>query len=166
MDQIKTFIKNINQSHAYLLSLNDQDSNSVINLLESSLLASGKTSLENIKAVEQVLSTFLYENGIIIDKYYYCYHHPDGVVAEYSGECKCRKPGTLFLEDAIEKFNLNAKDCWFVGDRDTDVECGKAMGMRTVQVKNKHSGSKAGKETPDEFAADIYEAVLKIVERG
>ena len=127
--------------------------------------AKGKVTLETLQAVEQVLADYLSENGITVSKYYYCYHHPEGVVAEYSGQCRCRKPGTLFLEDAIEQFNLNAEECWFIGDRDTDVACGKAMGMRTVQVKNKHVGDKAGKETPDIFASDVYDAALQIVGR-
>jgi len=125
--------------------------------------AKGKIPLENLQAIERVLSDYLQENNIIVDKYYYCYHHPDGVVAEYSGPCKCRKPGTLFLEDAIDRFDLNAEACWFVGDRDTDIECGKAMGMRTVQIKNKHAGDKAGKENPDKHAQDVYEAAVYIV---
>jgi len=125
--------------------------------------AKGKISLENLQAIERILEEFLLENGIIVDKYYYCYHHPDGVVAEYSGECRCRKPGTLFLEDAIDRFDLIAEDCWFAGDRDTDVLCGKKMGMRTVQIKNRHAGSKAGNETPDEYASDILEAAMKII---
>jgi hypothetical protein len=37
------------------------------------------------------------------------------------------------------------------------------MGMRTIQVKNKHVGDKAGMETPDKYASDVYEAVLQIV---
>ena len=127
--------------------------------------AKGKIPLENIQAVERVLSDYLSENGVTISKYYYCYHHPDGVVDGYSGQCGCRKPGTLFLEEAIEQFNLDTEECWFVGDRDTDVACGKAMGMRTIQVKNKLVGDKAGKETPDIYAADIYDAALQIVGR-
>ena len=120
--------------------------------------AKGKATLENLQAIERILSGYLSENGITIDKYYYCYHHPEGIVAEYSGECRCRKPGTLFLEDAVERFDLNSGDCWFAGDRDTDITCGKKMGMRTVQIKNKHAGNKAGKETPNAFASDIFEA--------
>jgi D-glycero-D-manno-heptose 1,7-bisphosphate phosphatase len=127
--------------------------------------AKGKATLENIQAIERVLAEYLSENGITVDKYYYCYHHPDGVAEGYSGECRCRKPGTLFLEEAIEQFKLNAEDCWFIGDRDTDVACGRAMGMRTIQVRNKHAGDKAGNESPDEYASDIYEAVNIITER-
>jgi len=127
--------------------------------------AKGKTTLENLHAIEQVLSDHLSENGIFPDGFYYCYHHPDGVVAEYSIQCRCRKPGTLFLEDATERFGLITGDCWFVGDRDTDVACGKAMGMKTVQIKNKYAGKNAGNEVPDEYARDVYEAALIITGR-
>jgi len=128
--------------------------------------AKGKTSLENIRSIENLLSEYLDEHGVSANKYYYCYHHPNGIITEYSKPCKCRKPGTFFLEDAIERFKLNTQSCWFVGDRDTDITCGKTMGMRTIQIKNKHSVSKAGKKTPDEYASDIYKAALLIIERG
>ena len=128
--------------------------------------AKGKTSLENIQAVEQLLEDFMNENGKLIDRYYYCYHHPDGVVPEYSGSCKCRKPGTLFPEEAMSQFKLSAENCWFVGDRDTDVLCGKAMGMHTILIKNKHSANKAGKSAPDEYASGIYEAAQIIINGG
>jgi len=128
--------------------------------------AKGKTTLENIQAIEQLLKTYLEENDIPIDRYYYCYHHPDGVIPEYSGLCGCRKPGTLFLEDAFAGFKLNAEKCWIIGDCDTDAECGKAMGIHTILIKNKHSANKRGRETPDDYASDIFEAAKKIIERG
>jgi len=120
--------------------------------------AKGKIPLENIKAIEQLLSDYLEENGVSAEKYYYCYHHPNGVVPEYTGDCKCRKPGTLFLKEAIEQFKLSAEKCWFIGDRDIDILCGKTMGMRTVLIRSKYSTDKAGNETPNEYATDIYEA--------
>lgn len=125
--------------------------------------AKGKASLENIKQIAGLLSDFSEENGHLIDEFYYCYHHPDGVVAEYSIKCKCRKPGTLFLEEAVKKFDLDKDLCWFVGDRDTDITCGKAMGFKTVKIINEHSADKSGNETPTQFADNLHEAALKIV---
>lgn len=66
---------------------------------------------------------------------YFCPHLPQGVIKEYSIECLCRKPGTLFLEAAQEKYQLDLSESWFVGDRENDIECGLAKGMRTIQVK-------------------------------
>jgi len=124
--------------------------------------AKGKTSLENIKAIEKLLEDFSKENGGLIDEYYYCYHHPNGIVPEYSTVCRCRKPDTLFLEEAIKKYNLDKGTCCFIGDQDTDIKCGKAMGFYTIKIKNKHSMQKSGTATPDDYAYDLYDAALKI----
>ena len=124
--------------------------------------AKGKTSLENIKAIEKQLSDFSTENGELIDKYYYCYHHPDGIVPEYAISCQCRKPGKLFLEEAVKKFNLDKTECYFIGDQDTDITCGMTMGFYTIKINNKHSLHKSGTVVPNDFALNLYEAALKI----
>lgn len=125
--------------------------------------AKGKTTLENIKTIEKLLADFSLENGGLIDEYYYCYHHPNGIVPEYTISCRCRKPNTLFLEEAIKKFNLDKDKCYLVGDQDTDIKCGKAMGFYTIKINNKYSMHKSGLVTPDDFALDLYEAALKII---
>jgi D-glycero-D-manno-heptose 1,7-bisphosphate phosphatase len=124
--------------------------------------AKGKTSLENIKAIEKLLCTFAEENGGLIDAYYYCYHHPQGIMPEYTQKCRCRKPGTLFIEQAIKKYDLSIQDCYLIGDQDTDIQCGKSMGIKTIKIYNKHSSKKSGKETPYTTVANLYEAVIKI----
>ena len=123
----------------------------------------GKTSLENIKAIEKLLSDFSEENGDLIDAFYYCYHHPEGIVPGYSKHCRCRKPGTLFLEEAIINFSLDARRCWFIGDRDTDVKCGKSVGFYTIKIENKHSADKSGLEEPDFFADNLLDATIKLI---
>jgi len=101
--------------------------------------AKGKTSLENIREIEELLSVFSKEHGGLITKAYYCYHHPMGVVPQYTCICRCRKPGTLFLEQAAEEFGLDPCACWFVGDRDSDVACGRSFGCKTIKINNPHS---------------------------
>ncbi|GHV89647.1 hypothetical protein AGMMS50268_01500 [Spirochaetia bacterium] len=124
--------------------------------------AKGKTTLENIKAIENLLCIFSEENGLLIDDYFYCYHHPAGVIPEYTKTCRCRKPGTLFLEKAIKKYDLETEKCYFIGDQDTDIKCGNAMNMHTIKINNKHSLKKSGTEIPNYFAADLYEAAIRI----
>ncbi|MDR1912887.1 MAG: HAD-IIIA family hydrolase [Clostridiales bacterium] len=126
--------------------------------------AKGKTSLENIREIEKLLQEFSDENGILIDKYYYCYHHPNGIVPGYSYVCDCRKPSTKFVEQSIEEFGLNRSDCYFIGDQDTDIECGKNAGLVTVKINNKDSQKKSGKVQPDFFAKNMYDAVQRILE--
>jgi D-glycero-D-manno-heptose 1,7-bisphosphate phosphatase len=124
--------------------------------------AKGKASLENIKAIEKLLYTFSEENGGLIDEYYYCYHHPEGIIHEYTQKCRCRKPGTLFIEQAIGKYDLDVHQCYFIGDQDTDILCGNSMAIKTIKIDNKHSSKKSGKATPYTTVANLYEAVLKI----
>ncbi|MDZ4713417.1 MAG: HAD-IIIA family hydrolase [bacterium] len=100
--------------------------------------AKGKTSMESLKEVHDELHRIFSENGISFTKYYYCYHHPDGIVPEYSIECECRKPGNLFVREAIEKYDIDKESSWFVGDRDKDVECGVRSGLKTIRVKSNY----------------------------
>jgi len=96
--------------------------------------AKGKASMESLLAINNMLKDWSDEHGVLIDKFCYCFHHPKGIVPEYTEVCECRKPGTLFLEQAKEQFNLDPVQCWFIGDRDTDIECGHRFGCRTVKV--------------------------------
>jgi D-glycero-D-manno-heptose 1,7-bisphosphate phosphatase len=121
--------------------------------------AKGKTSMENTKAIEKLLSDFADENGHLIDAYYYCYHHPNGIVPELTGACRCRKPGTSFLEQAIECYKIDIKRSWFIGDQDSDIQCGNTMGIKTIKINNKQSATKSGKEQPFVTAANLLEAV-------
>jgi len=133
--------------------------------------AKGKTTLENIKEIGRLLNEFSNENGGLIDDFYYCYHHPQGIVPEYTTVRRCRKPGTLFLEQAVSKYDLDKGMCWFVGDSDTDIICGKAMGFRTVKISNEQtqeSQSKNGAvapDLPDVFAPDLLKAAKEIINR-
>jgi D-glycero-D-manno-heptose 1,7-bisphosphate phosphatase len=124
--------------------------------------AKGKTSIENIKLIEKQLSDFSEENGVLIDEYYYCYHHPDGIISEYAQKCLCRKPGTLFLENAAKKYSLNIEQCYLIGDQDTDIKCGKNFGIYTIKINNKYSLRKSGKEIPNKIVFNIYEAARAI----
>ena len=125
--------------------------------------AKGKTSLENIQAIEKLLRDYIDDNNCLIDEYYYCYHHPNGIIPEYSVFCPCRKPGIMFLEQAASAFSLDLSASFFIGDQDTDIKCGKNAGTKTVKIINKHSIKKSGQEVSDAFASNLYEAVEKII---
>lgn len=121
--------------------------------------AKGKTSMANLQAIHGLLDQYLQENNIAFTEYYYCYHHPNGIVPEFSGVCKCRKPQPFFILQAAEKYHLNLAKCWMIGDQDTDVQCGQNAGVRTIQLGNPHSAAKRGQAKPDYQATDLAAAV-------
>jgi len=69
--------------------------------------AKGKSTLAELAQIHERIESELSAAGIKIRSYHYCYHHPQGVVAEYSGECDCRKPKPGLVLKAIKADKLN-----------------------------------------------------------
>jgi D-glycero-D-manno-heptose 1,7-bisphosphate phosphatase len=125
--------------------------------------AKGKTSLEALEAVRRAMERLLAQGGISLAESFYCYHHPEGVVPALSIRCRCRKPSPYFLEVARDRYQLEMSRSWMVGDRDTDIECGIAARVRTVQVEPDHAGGKSGRAGPDRRASDVLQAAQLIL---
>jgi D-glycero-D-manno-heptose 1,7-bisphosphate phosphatase len=49
-----------------------------------------------------------------------------------------RKPSTAMLEEAAREHGLDLTRSWMVGDKTSDVECGRNAGLRTVLVETGH----------------------------
>lgn len=63
---------------------------------------------------------------INISNVYHCPHHPD-----FTGKCLCRKPNTKMILDAKNEFKLDLKKSILIGDKLSDIECGKNAGVGT-----------------------------------
>ncbi len=125
--------------------------------------AKGKTTLEQIQAVHERLNQILKSEGILFRDYYYCYHHPQGTVPEYSFSCECRKPKPYFILKAARDYGIDLAHSWMVGDRDTDIACGKAAGTRTILILYPHSAGNRGSGDPDYKVENIRDAVHTII---
>ena len=77
----------------------------------------------------------LAEGGARIDAYYYCPHHPQGIVEPYRGACECRKPQPGMLKRAAADLGLDLARSFVVGDKLQDLEAGAAVGARGVLVR-------------------------------
>ena len=101
---------------------------------------------------KEIMSTddlnFLHKNmlqqlkitGGVIKKIYYCPH----LAAK---NCKCRKPDTGMIEQAIIDFpDLENENSYLVGDSDSDITAGNKMGLITVKVDNEYTLAKWCKE--------------------
>ncbi len=67
--------------------------------------------------------------GKLIDDIYYSPHHP-----KYDSESLTRKPGSLLLEKAMAKYNINPDASWMIGDALRDMQAGKRVGVQTVLI--------------------------------
>lgn len=108
--------------------------------------ALGKASAADHAAIHAALLTALAAAGITLTAAYYCLHHPAGSEAGLGGPCRCRKPAPAFLFEARDAHGIDLGASWMVGDRDSDIACGRAAGVRTILVR--------GEGPPSEPPAD------------
>jgi D-glycero-D-manno-heptose 1,7-bisphosphate phosphatase len=87
----------------------------------------GLPTEDDYRRTEYRLDELLDAEGAHIDGHYWCPHIPD-----VSGPCRCRKPGTLLYEQAAERFDIDMKKSWWVGDRARDVLPAAAFDGRGV----------------------------------
>jgi D-glycero-D-manno-heptose 1,7-bisphosphate phosphatase len=126
--------------------------------------AKGKTTLTALFAVHDQFIETTKSAGIGFTECYYSYSHPEGVIPGFSGTSLERKPGTYFVRLAETRFAVDMAQSWFIGDRDTDIICGRSAGMRTILVTQSHAGAKAGREPPDFQVGDLAAAAQLISE--
>jgi D-glycero-D-manno-heptose 1,7-bisphosphate phosphatase len=125
--------------------------------------AKGKSTLEELRAVHSRLVVALQTAGVSFADYYYCFHHPDGTVAGYSGHCECRKPSPYFLLKARDEFGISLPESWMVGDRGTDIECGIAAGVKTIRVGEDHPAVRAASEAKADYEVGDLACAAEII---
>ena len=81
------------------------------------------------------LSRRLAAGGAVVDAYYYCPHHPAGIIEGLNVECECRKPKAGLWRRAAADLGIDLSRSFSVGDRWRDVQAARAAGTRSVMVR-------------------------------
>jgi D-glycero-D-manno-heptose 1,7-bisphosphate phosphatase len=92
-------------------------------------LAKGLYNLSELNKMHQYFLIEMEKAGVSIAEIYFCPHHPD-----FNGNCLCRKPGSLLVEKAMARFNIDPKQSYFIGDRPRDAEAGEKVGVKGILV--------------------------------
>ena len=92
-------------------------------------LAKGLYNLTELNKMHQYFLTEMKKAGVGIAEIYFCPHHPD-----FNGNCLCRKPGSLLVEKAMARFDIDPKASYFIGDRPRDAEAGEKVGVKGILV--------------------------------
>ena len=78
----------------------------------------------------------LKKDSIFIKKVYFCPHKPED-------KCECRKPNPKMILDAKKEFNLDLKNSWLIGDKESDIEAGLNAGIKkTILIGDRPSKAK------------------------
>jgi D-glycero-D-manno-heptose 1,7-bisphosphate phosphatase len=108
------------------------------------------------------------EGGARIDAYYYCPHHPDGVVEALRVTCECRKPKPGMIQQAARDLDIDVPGSFVVGDRWLDVEMGRAAGAATVLVRTGYGQEEEARPpgaSPSMVADNLMDAAAWILRR-
>jgi D,D-heptose 1,7-bisphosphate phosphatase len=103
------------------------------------VIARGDCTEAELKTIHDKLEWLLGEQHAYVDAIYYCPHHPhagfDGERPELKFACTCRKPAVGLLEQAARELNIDLGKSWMIGDRATDVQAAKTLGIAAAQVR-------------------------------
>jgi histidinol-phosphate phosphatase family protein len=127
----------------------------VLVVTNQSGVARGYFTGEALAQVHAKMESVLDEEGARLDGIYYCPHHPDD-------GCDCRKPKTKMVLQAATDHDIDIERSFIVGDLDTDIELGKAVGCSTVLIAQ-HPGT--NHEPADYTAADLHDAAQWIMKQ-
>ena len=130
-------------------------------------VARGYFPEEDVVAVNARLSELLRAEGVELEHYYYCPHHPEAELDEYRLACRCRKPSPGLMERAALELGIDLDRSYAVGDSKRDLEAGRKVGARTALVLTGHTGREDIGEwnfRPDHVAGNLLEACRWILE--
>lgn len=108
----------------------------VLVITNQSGVAHGYFTESALVAVEKRVRQLLAEVSVPCLGFYYCPHHPNGVINKYAIACSCRKPEPGLLLRAAADHNIDLAASWFIGDILNDVEAGRRAGCKTILINN------------------------------
>lgn len=111
-------------------------------------VARGYFSEAFVNDAHRQLDILLAPGGAAPDAYYYCPHHPEGVVEAYRGVCRCRKPAPGMVEQAARDWNIDVTRSFVVGDKWLDVGLANQAGARGILVRTGYGEATADAPPP------------------
>ncbi len=99
-------------------------------------VARGYFAEQKLAGVEARLRELLLQRGADLAGFYYCPHHPAGVVQPYARPCECRKPQPGMIYRAARDLDIDLSQSWLIGDILDDIEAGRRAGLQTILINN------------------------------
>ncbi len=133
-------------------------------------IAKGFISEADLAGVHAKLEALLGAEHALLDRIYFCPHHPEkgfaGERPEYKIPCKCRKPEPGMLLAAAAELNIDLGRSFMIGDRSADILAGARAGCRTILVRSGAAGQDGRYPCrPDFVCSDLAEAVTVVLDR-
>ncbi len=131
----------------------------IVVVTNQSGLGRGYFTEKDLQEVNERLRAELRALGADYDALYYCPHKPDD-------GCNCRKPSPGLILRAASEQDLDLASSYTIGDREWDIEAGKAAGTRTVLITNGTTSRSPDRVGADIVAGNLMEAAGLILAHG
>lgn len=92
-------------------------------------IARGYFSENTLETIHNKMFQILNQYNVELDDIFYCPHHPN-----FTGPCNCRKPNPGMILQAKEKYGINLRESFMVGDTLNDIKTGISAECQTVLV--------------------------------
>jgi len=137
----------------------------LVGLTNQAGIAHGYYTEEQFARLTAHMNELLRENGVALDGFFFCPHHPAGSVARFRLRCDCRKPAPGMVLQAARELSLDLARSVLVGDKISDTDAGRAAGVgRTILVRSGHTLPDDAACQADDICADLLEAAHIICE--
>jgi histidinol-phosphate phosphatase family protein len=107
-----------------------------------SQVAKGLVTFNGLAHILGRLEALLAEDGGVLDRIYYCPHHPEsgfpGEIPSLKVHCECRKPGTLLLRRAFADLPIDKRRSALIGDSVRDIGAAHGVGIWAYGVRTGH----------------------------
>jgi D-glycero-D-manno-heptose 1,7-bisphosphate phosphatase len=123
----------------------------------------GLFSEADLAAINAHMTGELLRRGVNLTGIYCCPHHPEATVARYRRVCSCRKPSPGLLLRAMSEWGIAANEAVMVGDRNSDIEAGRSLGLMTYLVETGYGASEKQATNASHVVADLRSAVARIL---
>ncbi|MFC1557983.1 D-glycero-alpha-D-manno-heptose-1,7-bisphosphate 7-phosphatase [candidate division KSB1 bacterium] len=110
----------------------------VIVVTNQACVARGLCSEDTVQSVNQRMINLLKSEGAFLDDVFFCPHHIEGTVDEYTIDCPCRKPKIGMISEAVSKNDIEVTESFVVGDKISDIQMGFNAGTRTILLLTGH----------------------------
>jgi len=127
------------------------------------VVARGWITENGVREINNKIQDILRGEGAQISDFYFCPHHPNANLKKYRVSCNCRKPEIGLFREAANKYHIDLKKSYVIGDSFRDIEAGKRLGATTIAVQTGTSDFRDS--TPNYNMADLYEAVKFILKK-
>jgi len=95
-------------------------------------VAKGLFKEKDLERVKIKIETLFLSENIHLSGFYFCPHHPHGIVRKYATNCNCRKPANGLFLQAAKDLSINLSQSWMIGDILNDVEAGNRAGCKSI----------------------------------